>query len=48
MNSPIRKKLNVMIEENGVNQENRDITIKDLHERIILMRKNWYALKKQI
>ena len=48
MISKIRKKMKIMIEETGVENEDKDISIKDLHERLIIIRKNWMSLKNRI
>lgn len=37
-----------MIEETGRNNEDTDISIKDLHERLVIIRKNWMTLKNRI
>jgi len=43
-----KSQMKVMIEETGENQKRKDLKMKDLHEKIILMRKNWTALKNLI
>ena len=48
MFSKMRKKLKIMVKETRVNHEDKDISIKDFRERLLIIRKNWITLKNQI